>query len=249
MPEISKPVPAVTPEMREFFDGARASQAPVGQIDAFVINTNGTLTAAPGSPYALPADTSGITPTPAAVALNMVEHPTKDILYVGFPTRSQIGVYTINPSTGALTFVRAVSSSGKGVGWFLIDKNAKHLYAVNSESATISTYDLTDPSKPVETSSLELQKDVAGPSFVDANGVTQTITSQPFQLAFDREQTHIFVVSQRVTTNASDLNGNYLHTLSIGSNGVLTEPAAPIDLRELGVPATARPQGVLVVTP
>jgi hypothetical protein len=232
----------------QFLDGARASQAPAGQIDAFVIHTTGTLTAAPGSPYALPADTSGITPAPPAVALNMVEHPTKNILYVGYPTRSQVGVYTINATTGALTFVRAVSNSGKAVCWFLIDKDARHMYTVNSASATISTYDLTDPMKPIETSALELKSSMSGPPFVDANGITETKTSQPFQLAFDRDETHIFVVSQRVTTNATDPTGNFLHTLAIGTNGTLSEPAAPVDLRELGVPPTARPQGVLVVT-
>jgi hypothetical protein len=233
-----------------FFDGSRAGMAPAAQIDSFLINAStGALTAAPGSPYALPADTSGISPTPLAVALNVVEHPTKDILYVGFPTRNQIGVYTINRTTGALTFVRAVANSGKDVGWFLIDKDAAHMYTVDSGSATISTYDLTDPLTPMETSSFTLQN-ATGPSFVDANGVTQTITSQPFQLAFGPGEARIYVVSQRVTTNtvATDPNGNYLHTLVIGTNGVLTEPMAPRDLRELGVPATARPQGVLVVT-
>jgi hypothetical protein len=233
-----------------FFDGSRASQAPAAQIDSFVINAStGALTAAPGSPYALPADTSGISPTPVAVALNMVEHPTMDIVYVGFPTRNQIGVYTLNRATGALTFVRAVASSGAYPGWFLIDRTATHLYAVNSGSATISTFDLSNPLTPTETSSFTLQN-ATGPSFVDANGVTQTITSQPFQLAFGPGEARIYVVSQRVTTNtiATDPNGNYLHTLVIGTNGVLTEPQAPRDLRELGVPATARPQGVLVVT-
>jgi DNA-binding beta-propeller fold protein YncE len=232
----------------EFLDGARASQAPVRQIDAFVINANGTLTAAPGAPYALPPDTSGITPAPPAVALNMVEHPSADILYVGYPTRSQIGVYMIDRATGALTFVRAVPNSGKAVCWFLIDRDGRHMYTVNSGSATLSTYDLTDPTKPVETSSIALKKAIAGPPFVDANGATQTITSAPFQLAFDRDQTHIFVVSQRVTTNTTDVNGNYMHTLVVGSNGALTEPRPPLDLRELGVAPTARPQGVLLVT-
>lgn len=33
MPEISKPIPAITPEMREFFDGARAGRLMVQKCD------------------------------------------------------------------------------------------------------------------------------------------------------------------------------------------------------------------------
>ena len=34
MPEVSKPVPAITPDMREFFDGARASRLMVQKCDS-----------------------------------------------------------------------------------------------------------------------------------------------------------------------------------------------------------------------
>jgi uncharacterized OB-fold protein len=34
MPEVSKPVPAVTPDMREFFDGARAGRLMVQKCDS-----------------------------------------------------------------------------------------------------------------------------------------------------------------------------------------------------------------------
>jgi hypothetical protein len=233
----------------EFFDGARATQAPVEQIDSFVLSTNGTLRPAPGSPYTLPPDTSGMTPSPQPLALNLVAHPTAKVLYVGFFSRSQIGVYTYNATTGELTFVRAVPNSGTGNGWFLINKRATRLYSVNSGSATISVFDIADPLKPVELKALELKNAMIGPPFVDAMGVTQTVTSAPFQFAFDPDQTHLYVVSQRVTTNASDPTGNFLHTLDIAADGTLTEPVDPIDLRTLSVPPRARPQGVVVVTP
>jgi hypothetical protein len=101
-------------------------------------------------------------------------------------------------------------------------------------------------SNPVEVSALALAKAVSGPPFVDAMGMTETNTSQPFEIAFDQEQRHMYVVSQRVTTNADDLAGNYLHTLSIAADGSLSEPSDPIDLRDAGVAATARPQGLVV---
>jgi DNA-binding beta-propeller fold protein YncE len=232
----------------EFLDGARASEAPSGQIDAFSIGAAGVLTAAPGSPYALPPDTSGISPQPQAVALNLVEHPTQPILYVGFPTRAQLGVYTIDQATGALSFVTTAASSGKGIGWFKINKAGTRLYAVNSASATISVFDLTNPKAPVELSSIPLKNAVAGPPFTDASGVTQTDTSLPFELTFSADQTHLWVVSQRVTTNATDPLGNYIHTLDVASDGSLTEPDAPLDLHAIGVSSTTRPQGIASLT-
>jgi hypothetical protein len=242
----------ITPDQRfmfgtRFLDGARPMSAPVGQIDAFRVEDDGRLTPVDGAPYALPPDTSGIEPPPPPVALNMVAHPKRSILYVGFPTRNQIGVYTYDPSCGTLTFVRTVPNSGKAVCWFLINAEASQMYTVNSVSGTLSVYDLSKPLEPVETSAIQLKQAMSGPPFIDAMGMKQTVTSQPFEFAFDREQKHLYVVSQRATTNADDPTGNYLHTLSIATDGTLSEPGDPIDLRDVAVPPAARPQGVLVV--
>jgi hypothetical protein len=230
----------------EFFDQARVAEAPVGQIDVFVRGPNGALIPAPGSPHALPPDTSGITPPPLPVALNLIAHPRDNVLYVGFPTRNQLGVYTYNANTGELAFVLAAPSSGHGIGWFLINTAGTRLYAVNSASATVSTYDLTRPRAPAEIDAILLKDAISGVPFIDAAGVAQTITSQPFQLAFDNDQSHIYVLSQRVTTNVSDPTGNLLHTLEVAADGTLREVGDPIDLRTVGVPSAARPQGVVV---
>jgi hypothetical protein len=231
----------------EFFDQSRVAQTPIGQIDVFVRGPNGALAPAIGSPNPLPPDTSGITPTPLPVALNVIAHPRQNILYVGFPTRNQVGVYTYDASTGALTFVLAAPNSGQGVGWFLINSAATRLYTVNSGSATISTYDVTLPRAPREVDAILLKDAISGKPFVDANGVVQTITSQPFQLAFDPDESHIYVVSQRVTTNPTDPSGDFVHTLTVASDGTLSEPSTPFDLRTVGVPPTARPQGIAVL--
>jgi hypothetical protein len=229
----------------EFFDASR--QAPAGQIDAFLIGDDGRLVHAPGSPYALPADTSGIVPSPLAVALSITANPIDhSILYVAFPTRNQIGVYRLDPECYELTFIRTVASSGQFVSRFLMDRAGHYLYAVNGASASISTFDLSDPLAPVEIGALELAQARGGRPFVDAAGANQTITSQPFQLSFDADQSHVYVVSQRVTTNADDAVGNYLHTLVVRADGSLAELAEPIDLLAAGVPSIARPQGVLV---
>jgi hypothetical protein len=230
-----------------FIDGARPMAAPVGQIESFVRQSDGSLVAAPGSPLALPPDTTGMTPPPPPVALNVAQHPSEALLYVAFPTRSQIGVYEIE-DTGALTFLRTVPNSGKAVCWFQIDDDGRYMYTVNSVSATVSTYDLSDPSDPVEGGAIELANAMAGPPFIDAMGMTVPVTSQPFDFAFDAEQKHLYIVSQRATTNVEDLAGNFLHVLDVHEDGSLAETISPIDLSTVGVSPLARPQGVAVVT-
>jgi 6-phosphogluconolactonase (cycloisomerase 2 family) len=229
----------------EFLDGARAASAPAGQIDVFVRASSGLLTAAPGSPHALPADTSGIMPPPPPVALNLVANPSQSVLYVAFVTRNQLGVYSYD-STGALTFERTVANSGKAICWLVADHAAHFLYSVNSGSGTISTYDISNATQPAEVHTLTLKQAMSGPPFMDAMGMMETVTSQPFQLAFDADESHLYVISQRATTNTTDLTGNYLHTLQVMADGSLTEPADPIDLRDLSVSPQARPQGVAV---
>jgi 6-phosphogluconolactonase (cycloisomerase 2 family) len=156
-----------------------------------------------------------------------------------------LAVYDYDPN-GSLSFINTFPNSGKGIRSFLINAQATRLYTVNSASASISTYDLTEPRAPSENFSITLKLAKAGPPFVDAMGTPQTVTSQPFQVAFDDNQSHVYAISQRVTTNASDTAGNYLHVLSIDDDGGLSEPGEPIDLRNVGVGAIARPQGVVV---
>jgi hypothetical protein len=228
----------------EFLDGARLADAPVGQIDVLTRGDNGELAPAPGSPFPLPPDDTGIVPAPAQVALDVIEHPWQSVVYIAFPTRSEIGVYTIDDA--GLTFVRTVPSSS-AIGWFTIDRDGHFMYAVNSESATVSTFDLADPMTPTETTAVTLSSTALGPPFVDAMGATQTMTSLPFELSLDPDGTLLYVISQRVTTNPTDLAGNLLHVLDVGADGTLIESEAPIDLTAAGVAATARPQGVRAI--
>jgi len=207
---------------------------------------SGKLVQAPYSPFALPLELFGILSRPRSLALNLVSHPTENVLYVGFVGRNQLGVYAYDEDSGALTFLRAAPNSGSGICRFSINEKATRLYSVNGESATISVYDISDAENPVETSQILLAQAKSGPPFVDARGLVRTVTSQPFQLAFGPDQRQLYVVSQRVTTNTEDETGNYLHTLQLDADGKLSEPKAPIDLRDVDVPPTARPQGVLV---
>jgi hypothetical protein len=228
----------------EFLDGARPDAVPAEQIDVLHIGGDSQARRSLRS-YPLPRDMSGIAPPPPPVALNLVAHPSENILYVAFVTRNQLGVYTFDDQ-GQLAFQRAVPNSGMAICWFLVDEERARLYSVNSASGSLSVYDISDPLRPVETSAIVLKQAMSGPPFIDAMGMKQTVTSQPFQLAFDGDRSHIYVVSQRATTNKDDPTGNYLHTLDVAEDGSLSEPSEPLDLRDVGVPPTARPQGVLV---
>lgn len=228
----------------QLLPGVGGPVLPDGQIDVFAIEHTGRFSVAPGSPHQLPPDTSGILPPPMPSALNLISHPTRQVLYVALPARNQLAVYTYGDD-GVLTFVKTVPNSGQGICWLLVDEGGTRLFTVSAASATVSVYDLSDAEAPVERSSLTLRYAESGPPFVDAMGARQTVTSRPFQLALDRAEAHLYVVSQRVTTNVADETGNYLHVLEV-DGGDLHEREAPIDLRGADIAATARPQGVLV---
>lgn len=169
-------------------------------------------------------------------------HPTEKVLYAGFVTYSQIGVYTYT-DTGVLTLANQVANSGMAVCWIEPTADGKRFYTTNTASATVSWYDAATATAPVEMGALALAAAESGVPFVDAMGMDQTVTSAPFQLELSPDEDRLYVVSQRVTTNATDTSGNLLHELHVAADGSLTEPGAPLDLP---VPPEARPQGVIV---
>lgn len=230
----------------QFMDSARPELVPRGQIDSFIIGEDGALEPAEGSPFELPPVPDGVTP-PADVALNLVAHPTEDVLYVGMPTRNEIGVFTFD-ERGILTFVDTVSNSGTGIVSLRTNEDGSLLYVINALSASITVFDLERAEAPEELDSIVLREAESGPPFVDEEtGETITITSQPSHMAFDPSGEVLYVVSQRVTTNADDPTGNFLHVLEIAEDGTLSERADPVDLSDLLGSALARPQGIVVL--
>lgn len=194
-------------------------------LTAFKIGADGLLTGVPGSPLALPP----VNGTPSA-PLGLATHPTQNLLYVGFVNVGRLGVYSIDPTTGALTFVTHVANSGNEVCWLTITKNGQSLYTDNMASNSISHYDLTDPRNPVEVQHLVMKDAASGGAF---------------ELSLDPTEKLLYVVQQRTTLNAADTKGNAIHVLQIGAGGSLTEaPYSPI---ALPVPSNAHPQGIVVL--
>lgn len=219
---------------------APVAQPGIGSLRSFRLATDGTLTSAPGSPMALPAGPNPPPPLPLGLWL----HPTQDILYAGFVTRSQLGVYTYDATSGALTFAAAVPNSGKEICWVRTNASGTRLYTVNNIDASVSFYDNSNPLRPLERQKLVLKE--LGPMFLNDRGPDSfmQVTSTPFQPALDPSERFLYVVSQRSdATHPAVVEGNKLHTLAVAADGTVSQPGAPLDLP---VPADARPMGLVV---
>ncbi len=163
-------------------------------------------------------------------AFALQDHPVEPILYVAFPFRFQVGVYTWNRGTGRLTFGTVVGGSGQMPMWLQVSPDGRFLYVVNRLDSTISVYDLSDPLNPVEIIFRDLRL---------APGATSGGLAGQQSLTPDGQC--LYVIEQRITDADSEGSANALHALTgIG----VTEPFAPINLGAFGVPRTARPQGI-----
>ena len=238
-PGVSPAHAYVAPNQRLLFvDDFLAFMQPgaTGTLRGFAIGADGHLTAAPGTPQALPVTPSG--------ALGLWGHPTQNVLYVGFPLQDKVGVYTYDPTTAALTFVRAVESGVPGgtataVCWLRVNKTGTRLYALNSGEGSVSVFDVTDAQNPKLTQTLALKN--LGPVFQPGPDGPQLVTSEPFHLTFAPDGKTLFIVSQHSSTDFG-ANYNYLHILPIGGDGSLSEPSAPV---QPPVNARTRPQGAV----
>jgi DNA-binding beta-propeller fold protein YncE len=213
------------------------SVPPQPPLRAFAIGTDGTLTAAPGTPMAIPVVDGGSPPgTPVALGLGL--NAAQKILYVDFPLRSEVGVYTYDGTTGALSFQTTASVSGPAPCWVRVSADGKFLYVTDTANDTVSVLDASNPLAPSEIQNLQLQD--PGPLLSDASAAT---TSESYEEALSPDGKFLYVLSQRTTPDTSVTQGNVLHALSIGADGKLTETAPDV---ALSVPLGSRPQGVVV---
>ena len=128
-------------------------QPGIGSVHSFKINANGTLTQPPGRRSCCPKP-GGPAKNPDAAApplpLGMNQHPSRNILYIGLVTRQQVGVFTFDGQSGALSFVRAVPNSGVEFCWIRPTASGARIYTVDNIDNSVSFYDNGDPLQPVE---------------------------------------------------------------------------------------------------
>lgn len=239
---------------RSFLAGLKPSVQ--GQLHVFHVGRDGRLTER--SLVQLPETNAGykykgMEGVPS-MPLGIWAHPTDSLLYVGFVTRNELGVYRFDRQ-GELTFVGSVDNSGQDICWLLANKKGTRLYTVNNlprsdkddKAATVSTYDIAGERavKPVEISRLQLPH--PGEWFINNRMFSQP-GSTAFQCAFNPEETFLYVICQRI--NQTDENkseeGNILHSLRLNGEGIPSVAHAR-HLGQDGVHFRSRPQGIATV--
>ena len=189
-----------------------------------------------------------------SMPLGIWAHPTEPLLYAGFVTRNELGVYRFSRE-GEMKFLGSVENSGQDICWLLANTKGTRLYTVNNlprsdkddKAATVSTYDISGDRaiKPVEISRLQFPH--PGEWFINNRMFSQP-GSTAFQCALNPEETFLYVICQRI--NQTDENkkeeGNILHSLRLDGEGVLSATHAR-NLGQDGVYFRSRPQGIATI--
>jgi 6-phosphogluconolactonase (cycloisomerase 2 family) len=172
-----------------------------------------------------PPQERGEASQPASIGLAI--NPVAPYVYEGLPNVARVAVWRI-AANGRLSFVRSVASSGVAPCWIRFSKNGQRMYVVNTVDDSISTYNATDPAKPVEIQHLKLN---------NAGGFSSEFSLSP-------DERFLYSLEEEGTP-AQAGKSNKLHALSVSpADGTLTELAS--SPTQLPVPAGNRPQGVLV---
>ena len=217
----SSPSQALTASRGSFVFGADFLG---GLLQSFRLDEDGRLRQNP--PQALP-DSLFEGHTVFHGPLGMRTHPQLRILYVDVTLINEVTVYRYDEK-GRLSFVTAVADSGAAPCWAIVNHTGTRLYATNTGDNSISVFDLTDPLNPVEIQHF----------------LMDNTTGHPFSTVIDSSDQFIYVSSEQDTATATPA-ANAFHTLSVNSDGTLTEPFPPTVLPIVGT-VPVRTQGITV---
>lgn len=198
-------------------------------VNTYRINADGSLTAAPGGPASAGPN--------APFLLGAAAHPSLNIVYAGFASSSQVGVFTYD-ETGRTTFVQAAADSGAAPCWCVVSADGRVLYVANTVTDSVGVFSLADPLYPVQIQDVPL----GGPRGATPAGRP---IANAFEIALDPSGKYLYAVSQ--STDPAFPQGNQLHTLAVARDGTLSERTAPVVFSQADVPANAHPQGLAVV--
>jgi 6-phosphogluconolactonase (cycloisomerase 2 family) len=181
-------------------------------------------------------------PTFPPYMLGLQVHPTANVLYAGLLLNQAIGVYSYNDA-GELTLVTQAPTGAGDVGtcWVEVSKDGRFAYASNATTDTLSVFSLADPLHPVLLQSIAL----GGPKVPVPQPAPVVFSTTPFQLELDADDEYLYVVNHETTLDNSFPDGNAVHVLKVGADGLLTE----VDTVLLTgvVPAGAHPKGVIAL--
>src|SRR5581483_2476273 len=110
------------------------------KIDSYRIHANGTYTLI----------NSVAVGTGQNVFLGMALNPVADYLYAALPVDNLISVLSFNRTTGMLAHVTDIPTSGLLACWLGINATGTRLYSGDTMSRTVTVYDTSLPSAPIE---------------------------------------------------------------------------------------------------
>ncbi len=142
-----------------------------------------------------------VTPVvPGNSFLGEILHPTKKILYAGLLRSAEVAVYTYD-NAGAMSHVNTVPNEGADICWLQVNTAGTRLYSSESLSNTMTVYDISNPTSPVQIQRVN----------IDA-------TDKPLSnIALDPSGKFIYALS-----------GRTIHALNVDANGLLNETSIPI---------------------
>jgi len=177
------------------------------------------------------------------------ESPSGNTVYVASSRGTEGGVvdlWAINSVPNAIPYwpyrpqVQGYIKAGAGACCVRTNTTGDHLYVLNSDENSVSVYNSSNPASPDSIQKLPLKN--AGPTY-NAFGTYIATTSGCMSMSLSTDGKFLYVVSQHTNPDFSVGNYNYLHVLSVNSDGTLEEKEEPI---ELPVQNTVRPRGVAV---
>lgn len=141
--------------------------------------------------------------------LGLASNPTYRVLYAGFPSLNEVGIFTYNVSTGQVTYSSEVANPGSGVGWLAVSPSGHYLYTAEANSGTVTVYQIKN----------------SGTSLVEGQHFRLSGTgASAGNLAFDPTGAFLYCLDNVHST---------LHVLNINSStGFVSEPNAPTVLNE-----------------
>lgn len=239
---------------RSFLAGPKTSVQ--GQIKTLKVDERGkiTLTNVTTLPETIENYLYIGSPGVPSMPLGLWSHPSRNILYAGFVTRNQLGVFSYNDS-GSLKFIKAVRNSGQDICWILVNKQATRLYTVNNlprldtpqTSSTISVYDISGANALAPKEVQVVNVPLPGKSFINNRNLTQP-GSTSFEIALSPTEDFLYVINQRINQSEenTDATGNAIHSFSVSKDGLL-KSSSSVGLLKDGFPANSRTQGVVAV--
>jgi hypothetical protein len=194
-----------------------------GLLQSFQISPEGMLMRR--SSLGLPAMEFPNAQTPR-LPLGLAAHPSRPLLYVGFPTANKIGVYEYD-RTGQLRFSSATEDSGKVVCWLAVNMAGTRLYASNTADASVTIYDLSNPAKP-----REIQK------------ISLASMGGTYQISLSPNGQELVVLTQRFKPETPQGEGNELHVIRLDGMGRGMGEGSSM---KFSLPNDVRPQGVAIL--